>query len=117
MAAWIRSNPIIDTEIKQYGAVGYITGDLFELPAGPVAAVFGGEYRKDSQDLKTSDDIKAGGITFNYVPTFYGEVDVYEAFAELALPLLRDATFAKSLDTDLSFRQVKDIEALSLLSP
>ena len=104
MAAWIRSNPIIDTEIKQYGAVGYITGDLFELPAGPVAAVFGGEYRKDSQDLKTSDDIKAGGITFNYVPTFYGEVDVYEAFAELALPLLRDATFAKSLDTDLSLR-------------
>ncbi|MCO7248949.1 TonB-dependent receptor [Pseudoalteromonas sp. PAR1] len=104
MAAWIRTNPIIDTEIKQYGVVGYITGDLFELPAGSVSAVFGGEYRKDSQDLSTSDDMKAGGITFNYVPNFYGEVEVYEAFAELAIPLLKDAPLAKSLSAETSLR-------------
>lgn len=104
MADWIRTTPIIDTEIEQYGVVGYISGDLFELPAGAVSAVFGGEYRKDSQDLKTSDDMKAGGITFNYVPNFYGEVDVYEAFAELAVPLLKDAPLAKNLSAETSLR-------------
>lgn len=104
MAAWIRTNPVIDTEIKQYGVVGYIAGDLFELPAGSVSAVFGGEYRKDSQDLKTSDDMKSGGITFNYVPNFYGEVEVYEAFAELAIPLLKDAPLAKNLSAETSLR-------------
>ncbi|WP_394192577.1 TonB-dependent receptor plug domain-containing protein [Pseudoalteromonas atlantica] len=104
MADWIRTTPIIDTEIEQYGVVGYISGDLFELPAGAVSAVFGGEYRKDSQDLKTSDDMKSGGITFNYVPNFYGEVDVYEAFAELAVPLLKDAPLAKNLSAETSLR-------------
>ncbi|TGE84498.1 TonB-dependent receptor [Pseudoalteromonas sp. KS88] len=104
MADWIRTTPIIDTEIEQYGVVGYVSGDLFELPAGTVSAVFGGEYRKDSQDLKTSDDMKAGGITFNYVPNFYGEVDVYEAFAELAVPLLKDAPLAKNLSAETSLR-------------
>lgn len=104
MADWIRTTPVIDTKIEQYGVVGYISGDLFELPAGSVSAVFGGEYRKDSQDLSTSDDMKAGGITFNYVPTFYGEVDVYEAFAEFAVPLLKDAPFAKNLSAETSLR-------------
>ena len=103
MADWIRTNPIIDTEIQQYTVMGYITGDLYELPAGNVSAVFGAEYRKDSQSLDTSDDI-AGGITFNVVPSFYGEVEVYEAFAELAVPLLKDAPFAKSLSAETSLR-------------
>ncbi|MFQ3202854.1 MAG: iron complex outermembrane receptor protein [Pseudoalteromonas tetraodonis] len=104
MADWIRTNPIIDTEIQQYTVMGYITGDLYELPAGNVSAVFGAEYRKDSQSLDTSDDMKAGGITFNVVPSFYGEVEVYEAFAELAVPLLKDAPFAKSLSAETSLR-------------
>ncbi|MFT6788641.1 MAG: iron complex outermembrane receptor protein [Pseudoalteromonas rhizosphaerae] len=104
MADWIRSNPIIDTKIQQYTVMGYITGDLFELPAGSVSAVFGGEYRKDSQSLDTSEDMKVGGITFNVVPSFYGEVEVYEAFAELAIPLLKDAPLAKSLSAETSLR-------------
>ncbi|MGO2168227.1 MAG: TonB-dependent receptor domain-containing protein [Pseudoalteromonas sp.] len=104
MADWIRTNPIIDTKIQQYTLMGYITGDLFELPAGNVSAVFGGEYRKDSQSLDTSEDMKVGGITFNVVPSFDGEVEVYEAFAELAVPLLQDAPLAKSLSAETSLR-------------
>ena len=104
MADWIRTNQIIDTEIQQYTVMGYITGDLYELPAGNVSAVFSAEYRKDSQSLDTSDDMKAGGITFNVVPSFYGEVEVYEAFAELAVPLLKDVPFAKSLSAETSLR-------------
>ncbi len=104
MANWIRVNPTIDTTVEQLTLMGYISGELFELPAGYVSAVFGGEYREDSQDLKPSEGLQNGGITFNMVPKFYGEVDVYEAFAEFGIPLLKDAPFAKSLSAETSIR-------------
>jgi len=104
MANYIRSNPVIDTEIEQINLVGYIAGDLFELPAGKVSAAFGAEYRKDKQDLDVSDEQQYGGITFNVVPKFYGEVDVKEVFGELSVPLLKNETFAKELTLGLSSR-------------
>ena len=104
MANWIRSTPVIDTTNKQLTFMGYISGDLFELPAGYVSSVFGGEYRRESQDLALSEDMRTGGITFNLVPEFYGEVNVVEAFAEFGIPLLKDVDFAKSLTAETSLR-------------
>ena len=104
MADWIRATPEITTEIEQINALGYIAGDLFELPAGNVSAVFGAEYRKDTQDLKTNKEQRLGGVTFNVVPSFYGELDIFEVFGELALPLLKNAPMAKSLTAEVSFR-------------
>lgn len=86
-ADWIRVNPTITAELSQFNALGYITGDLFTLPAGPVAAVFGLEYRKDTLDLMTSPEQANGGITFNVVPQFSGDIDVMEAFTEAAFPI------------------------------
>jgi iron complex outermembrane receptor protein len=104
MAEWIRVNPEINTYITQMNLVGYMTGELFDLPAGAVSAVFGGEYRKDKQDLQTSLGMREGGITFNVVPQFKGEIDVYEAFAEFDVPLLKDAPLAKHLSLESSLR-------------
>ena len=103
-ADYIRANPTITTKIEQVGLMGYVTGDLFEMPAGSVGVVLGGEYRKDSQDVITSEEQRNGGITFNVVPTFSGEVDVYEIFGEIALPLLKDVVGAKRLDAEFSAR-------------
>lgn len=103
-ANWIRSNPTINTEVEQLNVLGYIAGDLFTLPAGPVASVFGAEYRKDSQDLSVSDEQQYGGVTFNLVPAFKGDIDVKEVFAEMAFPLLKDHAFAKSLTAETSLR-------------
>ncbi|CCQ10104.1 TonB-dependent receptor [Pseudoalteromonas luteoviolacea B = ATCC 29581] len=104
MADWIRVNPEINTYITQMNLVGYMTGELFDLPAGSVSAVFGGEYRKDKQDLQTSLGMREGGITFNVVPQFEGEIDVYEAFAEFDVPLLKNAPLAKHLSLETSLR-------------
>jgi len=103
-ADYIRANPTITTKIEQVGLMGYVTGDLFELPAGPVGVVLGAEYRQDSQDVITSEEQRNGGVTFNVVPTFSGEVDVYEIFGEIALPLLKDVVGAKRLDAEFSAR-------------
>ena len=104
MADYIRANPTITTNIEQTNILGVIDGDLFEMPAGTVAAAFGLEYRKDYQSVRTSDEQQYGGVTFNVVPSFSGRVEVYEAFAEAAFPLLRDASWAKSLTAEASLR-------------
>lgn len=103
-ANYIRANPTITTEIEQINVLGYIAGDLFELPAGAVSTVFGAEYRKDIQSVATNDEQRYGGVTFNVVPTFEGDIDVSEVFAEAAIPLLRDVVAAKHLTLEISGR-------------
>jgi outer membrane receptor protein involved in Fe transport len=87
MADWIRVNPTIDSEIDQTQALAYVSGDLFEMPAGTVPAVFGLEYRRDSVDVRTDEGSRLGGITFNVIPTWAADYNVLEAFGEMAFPL------------------------------
>ncbi len=97
-ADYIRVNPTITAKLDQTNLLGYMTGDLFDMPAGPVATVFGLEYREDTLDLSTSPGQANGGITFNIVPQFGGSIDVMEAFTEFSFPL------AQSLRLDISAR-------------
>ena len=102
MANYLRVNPEINTDNEQMNVLGYIAGDLFEMPAGAVSSVFGFEYRKDTQTVSTN--VPQGGVTFNYVPDFKGSIGVAEIFAEAAFPLLRDVAGAKSLTAEVSAR-------------
>ena len=104
VADYIRVNPTIDTEVEQLSFVGYMAGDLFDMPAGPVASAFGFEYRRDSQEVETGGGATEGGISFNYVPQYSGDMEIAEVFGEVALPLLKDVTGAKSLTAELSAR-------------
>jgi outer membrane receptor protein involved in Fe transport len=90
MADWIRVNPTIRSDIKQKNMLAFVSGDLFEMSNGPVPAVFGVEYRKDSLSLGTDEGSQYGGITFNLIPSFSGEIDVWEAFSEMAFPLTKN---------------------------
>jgi outer membrane receptor protein involved in Fe transport len=103
-ANYIRVNPTIDTTVEQFTVTGYIAGDLFEMPAGAVASAFGFEFRKDSQKVETGGGATEGGISFNYVPQYEGDVEVAEVFGEAAFPLLRDVAGAKSLAVEVSAR-------------
>ena len=98
MADWIRVNPIINPTIEQINLLAFISGELFDMPAGPVAAVFGVEYNRDDMNLRVSDGPRFGGITFNLVPQIKGDIDVTELFAEASFPL------AESFTADVSLR-------------
>jgi hypothetical protein len=87
MADWLRVNPTIDSDVKQQNLLAFVSGDLFEMRHGPVPVVFGIEYRKDELDLRTDEGSQYGGITFNLIPSFAGDIDVWEAFTEMAFPL------------------------------
>ena len=92
---------------QQYGGFT-INGDTqnwFSLPAGPIGFAFGGEYRAEEFDYSPSQDLAAGNVTgFNASPPVKGRFDVYEAYGELLVPILKDLPFVKSLDLELAGR-------------
>lgn len=117
MANYIRVNPTLNTYNKQANVMGYITGDLFEMPAGPVATVFGFEYRKDTQEAVTDEALTYGGVTWNLIPAFKGSISVAEVFGEASVPLLRDLPGVEYLAVEASVRLSDyDIQNVDLVS-
>ena len=98
MADWVRYTPVLNPTIDQLNFIAYMTGDLFEMPAGPVGAVFGFEYREDDMEMLADDGSNYGGISYNIVPDIIGSMDVAELFTEFSFPL------HERLTADLSLR-------------
>ena len=102
-ADYIRYNGFASQSRTQYTAGGYMTGDLFEIPAGPVKTAFGFEYRREEQsttgdpdgdlvggldgDPTTEDRDRTSLATF---PSLSADFDLVEGFAEVDVPILRD---------------------------
>ena len=66
------------------------SGELFDLPGGPVAVALGGEWRKDRANGKVGEATRAAS-PFRYAnyKVNRGEITVKEAFVEASLPLFR----------------------------
>ncbi|MEM9302396.1 MAG: TonB-dependent receptor plug domain-containing protein, partial [Pseudomonadota bacterium] len=79
-------------ELTNYTA--NLTGELFELPAGPLAFAAGYEYRQ-TEGFDQPDALVAAGITSGNArqPTS-GSVSVDEFYIELAVPILAGVTGA-----------------------
>ncbi|MFL9839747.1 TonB-dependent receptor [Sphingomonas sp. ST-64] len=103
-AAWIRADLTQDLLIEQVTGQAFVTGSLFDLPAGPVGAAFGVDYRKDSQQLRGDALSQAGGTTGNAVPNFGGNITAIEGYGEVSVPLLAEVAGAHQLSVDLSAR-------------
>ena len=117
MADYIRVNPTLKVKNEQISILGYMAGDLFNMPAGPVATAFGFEYRKDSQEAITDDALTYGGITWNLIPAFKGDISVAEIFAEASFPLLRDLPGVEHLSLETSIRFADyDLSAVGLVT-
>jgi len=98
-----------ETVYKQAIYSAFITGDVFELPAGPVAAGFGIEHRIDEIE-SIPDDVAANGLFFGFFSDLgaVGEKDTSEAYAEFEFPLLVDLPMASELTLNTSARWTDD---------
>lgn len=106
-------------DVSKYAAVtkldniaANITGDLFDLPAGPLAVAVGAEYRKSSLNMTSNSDplipanpaglrnlpAGAGRFLLNNFATANGSYNVKEAYGEIAVPIFKDQPFARSLE-------------------
>lgn len=94
-----------NTVYDQFVTTGIITGDLFSLPAGPVGAAFGAEYREFSIDDQPSQLSQAGDLWGeSSAQVTKGDDAVVEAFAEIEVPILAGKPFFESLTLNGSGR-------------
>ena len=93
-----------DSYVDQKVISGFVRGDLFELPAGAVQFVAGGEYRREESRNTPDPTLQQGLASGNVAPETKGAFNVVEGFAELRIPLLADMPFAHKLDLNLSAR-------------
>ncbi len=93
------------TEYTQWSVEGFMTGDIFEMPAGTAAAAIGFHYRED-EIVDTPGPItlasnawgaSAAGITA-------GEDSTMAVFGEVDMPLLADLPLVDALDFNGSVR-------------
>ncbi|APE27077.1 TonB-dependent receptor domain-containing protein [Aurantiacibacter gangjinensis] len=94
----------VDTTYEQIVLSAYATGDLIELPAGPVALVLGAEFREDS--ISTTPNFQAvNGLFFGFFRDLgtNGSKYIIEGFGELDVPVFDNDEFGR-LDLNLSGR-------------
>lgn len=94
----------LDMDIEQTVAAFNVRGDLFEGWAGPISSAFGVEYREESLDAVADPDSQAGLWQTSNRKALKGSYDVQEIYAELAVPLLNEVSFADAVDLSLAAR-------------
>jgi iron complex outermembrane recepter protein len=106
MVNYLTTPTFNQTIVEENRIAGYVRGDLFELPAGPIATVFGFEYRDTQLEVHYDNEQRLGNIYgFNALQDQMGQIDVYELYAEVAVPLISEAAFAHYLGLEAGFRR------------
>ena len=95
--AYINAESNFSTKISQKVWSGNISGELFDLPGGPLAMAVGAEYRKETSsedwDALTNGGLNAG----NALPDTSGSFNVKEVYGELNIPILSETPFFHQL--------------------
>jgi iron complex outermembrane recepter protein len=97
------------TKYRQTLLFGFLSGDLFDLPAGEVLGGLGFEVRDDKIE-SLPNDVARDGLLWNFFVDQGASGSKYtrEFFGELELPLLAGMKGAEELTLNLSGRYTKD---------
>ena len=106
MTNFLRVDTWSRTSVEETVVSGFVSGDLFDLTgAGPIAVVAGSEYRSSKASFEVDNEQRTGNIYgFNALQNQFGTVDVYEAYSEVSIPLLRDKPFVYNLGIEAGYR-------------
>ena len=103
-AQWVVLQDALRARNREATVGGFIAGDLFQLPGGPVGVAAGFEYR-DVETRTRWDPISNGGLgTVTRQIDQDGAFDVIEGFVEAVVPILSDAPFAEYLGVEAAVR-------------
>lgn len=83
---------------------GNISGEIFDLPAGPVGVALGYEHRFESGFDDPDALIAAGNTTGNARSPTQGSYSLTEFYGEVAVPLLSGMPFAEVLELQAALR-------------
>jgi len=83
------------------GGNATISGEIWKLPAGPLSAALGAEYRKEKLSLENADFLSSGDIIggLGAIPSLSnGERNVWGVYTEFNIPIV------KTLEGDIAVR-------------
>ncbi|WCT73767.1 TonB-dependent receptor [Sphingomonas naphthae] len=115
---YVTGTASLRSRLKQDSIAASVQGSLIDLWAGSLSFAAGAEYRKQSLGVTSNSDPNVSrpvtgirGLTAD-ATRFYltttaqtrGSYEVKEGFLELSLPLIRDASFTKSLELNGAVR-------------
>jgi iron complex outermembrane receptor protein len=126
---WSRSTEFAETNTMD-DIAGDISGNVFDLPAGPIRAAFAGEMRwlqyRINSDASPTALVNCYGLRLcgnaagtgpvnqstvsqalwdnNTVPSVYASENVWEFSGEVGIPILKDLPFVQNLDADVAGR-------------
>jgi len=127
---WGRTTHFSETNMMD-DVAGDISGNLFDLPAGPVKAALSGEMRWLDYSINSNASptavVNCAGLRLcgntgkgtgpvnqanvtqtlwdnNTVPSVHASENVWEFSGEIGIPILKDLPFVQSLDADLAGR-------------
>jgi iron complex outermembrane receptor protein len=89
---------------KQYSYTANLTGDLFELPAGPLGFAAGYEYRREFGFDQPDAITASGATTGNARSPTAGGFSLDEFYVEFNVPILKDLAFAEIFEISVAGR-------------
>lgn len=108
--AYIQANKILgqvqDIKGSLWGINGTVSGELMQLPAGPLSAAFLAAYQKEDIKFKNNFDLirQAASSGLELAEDTSGNISSWALAAEVNIPILRNAPFAKSLEVPIAVR-------------
>ena len=106
---YLNSAREFETTYKQSFLTYYMTGDVFELAAGPALAGIGFELRHDEMD-SIPNEVARDGLLWGYFSDrgAVGNKTTNELIGEIELPLIAARPAVEELTVNLSARYTKD---------
>ncbi len=103
--AYIDANDTGHTTYKQVDVDGHLDGPLFNLPAGPLQAVIGGEFRYyQINDVPGPQGLAQNYFNLSSAGITTGDEDVAEGYGELEAPIVKGKPFFEDLTLNGSAR-------------
>ncbi len=82
-----------------------LSGEIVELPAGPLGFAVGVEHRRTNFVAEPDALVSGGGSSDNFTEPTSGNIQVDEYYAELNIPILADIPGFKLLEVNLASRR------------
>ena len=101
---YVMGTTLFDETTSQDVADTKITGNLFNLPAGPLAVAAGAQWRSLKSTTTTDALSIANGYRLANNQPFSGDYTIMEEFVETQIPVIKDLPVAKKVTASLAGR-------------
>ncbi len=104
MLDWAATTQQDSSEQELFDFTANLTGDIADLPAGPLGFAIGFQHRKHEGEFVPDSVVQAGDTAGLPAKATRGKFDVDELYAEFNVPIVAGASGFHRLDASLAFR-------------